>query len=152
MAAADREERARGDGGDDVQLLRTDRGPIDEPLRFAPSGPDVIASAEIPATKRPMSALVGRNARRMDAKSGQIRDRTRPTWARTFGVGRLGELQGVGESARIGAAALGPLPLALALSVTGTYGAGLALLAVLALGCAAAGLRLPRPVTRVATA
>jgi hypothetical protein len=73
-------------------------------------------------------------------------------WARTFGVGRLGELQGVGESARIGAAALGPLRLALALSLTGTYGAGLALLAVLALGCAAAGLRLPRPVTRVATA
>jgi MFS family permease len=73
-------------------------------------------------------------------------------WARTFGVGRLGELQGVGESARIGAAALGPLPLALALSLTGTYSAGLTLLAVLALGCAAAGLRLPRPVTRVATA
>jgi MFS family permease len=73
-------------------------------------------------------------------------------WARTFGVGRLGELQGVGESARIGAAALGPLPLALALSLTGSYAAGLAVLAVLALGCAAAGLRLPRPVTQPATA
>jgi MFS family permease len=64
-------------------------------------------------------------------------------WARTFGVARLGELQGVGESARIGAAALGPLPLALALAATGSYAIGLLGLAALALGCALAGLRLP---------
>jgi MFS family permease len=62
-------------------------------------------------------------------------------WARTFGVDRLGELQGVGESARIGAAALGPLPLALALSLTGGYTAGLGALAALSAACAAIGLR-----------
>jgi MFS family permease len=73
-------------------------------------------------------------------------------WARTFGVGRLGELQSVGASARIGAAAVGPLPLAFALSLTGAYAAGLALLAMLALGCAAAGARLPRPVAEISTA
>jgi MFS family permease len=66
-------------------------------------------------------------------------------WARTFGIARLGELQGVGESARIGAAALGPLPLALALSLTGGYAAGLAGMAVLSIACAAAGTRLQRP-------
>jgi MFS family permease len=64
-------------------------------------------------------------------------------WARTFGVARLGELQGVGESARIGAAALGPLPLAVALATTGSYATGLLILAALALACAATGLRLP---------
>jgi len=63
-------------------------------------------------------------------------------WARTFGVSRLGELQGVGESARIGAAALGPLPLAIALSLTSGYAAGLAVMAALSIGCAALGLRL----------
>jgi MFS family permease len=64
-------------------------------------------------------------------------------WGHTFGVERLGELQGVGEATRIGAAALGPLPLALALSLTGSYGAGLAALAALAATCAALGLRMP---------
>jgi MFS family permease len=66
-------------------------------------------------------------------------------WARTFGVARLGELQGVGESARIGAAALGPLPLAVALSLTGSYAAGLAVMAALSIACAVTGLRLARP-------
>jgi MFS family permease len=69
-------------------------------------------------------------------------------WARTFGVARLGELQGVGDSARIGAAALGPLPLALALSLTGGYVPGLIAMAILAVACAAAGTRLPRPAPR----
>lgn len=62
-------------------------------------------------------------------------------WARTFGVRRLGELQGVGEAARIAAAAIGPLPLALAVGLTGDYGPGLLALAVLAAGCAVAGAR-----------
>jgi MFS family permease len=65
-------------------------------------------------------------------------------WARTFGVARLGELQGVGESARIAAAAIGPLPLALALALTGSYATGLAVLAGLAVGCAIVGLRARR--------
>jgi hypothetical protein len=63
-------------------------------------------------------------------------------WAHTYGVARLGELQGVGESARIAAAAIGPLPLAIALSLTGGYGTGLAAMVALAALCALLGLRL----------
>lgn len=57
-------------------------------------------------------------------------------WARTFGLERLGELQGVGEAARITAAAVGPLPLALAVAATGRYEAGVATLGVMAILCA----------------
>jgi hypothetical protein len=66
-------------------------------------------------------------------------------WARTFGVARLGELQGVGDSARIAAAAVGPLPLAVALALTGGYATGLVALAALSIACAVTGLRLPSP-------
>jgi MFS family permease len=62
-------------------------------------------------------------------------------WARTFGVGRLGELQGVGEAARIAAAALGPLPLAIAMAATGGYAAGLAALGAFAVACAGLSIR-----------
>ncbi len=62
-------------------------------------------------------------------------------WARTFGLERLGELQGVGDAARIAAAAVGPLPLAIALGATGAYAAGLAGLGVLALFCAVLSVR-----------
>jgi len=62
-------------------------------------------------------------------------------WARTFGVERLGELQGVAEAGRIAAAALGPLPLALALQLTGSYAVGLLALGALAAACTVAGAR-----------
>jgi MFS family permease len=62
-------------------------------------------------------------------------------WARTFGVERLGELQGVGEAARISAAALGPLPLAVALLATGAYAVGLTALGAFAMGCALLSVR-----------
>jgi len=62
-------------------------------------------------------------------------------WAHSFGVERLGELQGVGEAARIAAAALGPLPLAVAVELSGAYTVGLVALAAFALGCAALSVR-----------
>jgi len=60
-------------------------------------------------------------------------------WAARYGVARLGELQGVGDAARIAAAALGPLPLAISLTLTGSFAPGLSLLVVLALACALIG-------------
>jgi MFS family permease len=65
-------------------------------------------------------------------------------WAQTYGVERLGELQGVGDAARIAGAAIGPLPLAVTLALTGSYDAGLVLLVVLAVACALLGLRVDR--------
>ncbi len=62
-------------------------------------------------------------------------------WARTFGVQRLGELQGVGEAARIAAAALGPLPLAIAVELSGSYTVGVVALGGFALACAALSVR-----------
>jgi MFS family permease len=62
-------------------------------------------------------------------------------WARTFGSERLGELQGVGEAARIAAAAIGPLPLAIALEATGAYDAGIVALGMLAVTCAVLSVR-----------
>lgn len=62
-------------------------------------------------------------------------------WARTFGLERLGRLQGLSSAAQIGGAALGPLPLAVSLSVSGSYAAGVAALtayALVALAAAAA--------------
>lgn len=64
-------------------------------------------------------------------------------WARTFGVARLSELQSVGDAARIAAAALGPLPLAIAADATGAYTVGLVALAAFALACAALSARWP---------
>ena len=65
-------------------------------------------------------------------------------WARTFGIDRLSELQSVGDAARIAAAALGPLPLAVSADATGAYTIGLAALAAFALACAALSARWPR--------
>jgi MFS family permease len=64
-------------------------------------------------------------------------------WAHTYGVERLGELQGVGHGGRIAGAALGPLPLALALGLSGSYAPGLVALGALAVGCALLGLGIP---------
>jgi len=77
----------------------------------------------------------------LGAASGVNSTGSGAAWARTFGVARLGELQGVGEAARIAAAALGPLPLAVALTTTGTYAVGLIALGVFALGCVALAAR-----------
>jgi hypothetical protein len=78
----------------------------------------------------------------MGAASGINGTGAGAAWAHTYGVARLGELQGIGESARIGAAAFGPLPLALSLSLAGSYAPGLlGLAAVAALG-AVGGARL----------
>lgn len=63
-------------------------------------------------------------------------------WASAFGLARLPELQSVGDSARIAAAAIGPLPLAFGLSLTGSYTVGLVALAGFSFACAAAGARL----------
>ncbi|MEX2448640.1 MAG: MFS transporter [Solirubrobacterales bacterium] len=53
-------------------------------------------------------------------------------WAQTYGAEGLGRLQSLASSGQILGAALGPLPLALSLSLTGSYAPGLALLAALA--------------------
>jgi hypothetical protein len=62
-------------------------------------------------------------------------------WARTYGTTRLGALQSAGEASRIGAAAVGPLPLALSLSTTGSYQAGIILLGVFSAFCAVLAIR-----------
>ena len=53
-------------------------------------------------------------------------------WARTYGLAALGRLQGISFGAQIGAAAAGPLPLAVSLQATGGYDAGIAFLAAVA--------------------
>ncbi|MBU2697654.1 MFS transporter [Pimelobacter sp. 30-1] len=53
-------------------------------------------------------------------------------WARTFGTGQLGRVQGMAQSSMITAAALAPLIPALSLSLTGTHQPGIVLLAVTA--------------------
>ncbi|MBA2347235.1 MAG: MFS transporter [Solirubrobacterales bacterium] len=58
-------------------------------------------------------------------------------WAQTWGVERLGALQSSGDSARIAGAALGPLPLAISVSLTGSYDLGLLLLAGFGVACGA---------------
>ncbi len=73
-------------------------------------------------------------------------------WARTYGTARLGSLQSAGEASRIAAAALGPLPLALSLSSTGSYTAGMILLGVVGGVCAVLGIRWRhRPITLTAS-
>lgn len=59
-------------------------------------------------------------------------------WARTFGLEGLGRLQGLSSAAQIAGAALGPLPLAVSLSASGSYTAGVAALAAYALVAVAA--------------
>ncbi|MFO7573499.1 MAG: MFS transporter [Gaiellaceae bacterium] len=46
-------------------------------------------------------------------------------WPRTYGLAEIGRLQGMTASVQIGAAALGPLPLAVSEAATGSYTAGL---------------------------
>lgn len=41
-------------------------------------------------------------------------------WARTYGLGQLGRLQGTSFAVQIGASALGPLPLAISIAATGS--------------------------------
>jgi MFS family permease len=53
-------------------------------------------------------------------------------WARTFGTSQLGRVQGMGQSARITAAAVAPLVPAVSLSASGTHDAGILLLSVTA--------------------
>ena len=53
-------------------------------------------------------------------------------WARIYGTERLGRLQGLGFGAIITGAAIGPLPLAVSLSLSGSYVPGLIALASLA--------------------
>lgn len=62
-------------------------------------------------------------------------------WARTYETERLGGLQSTGEAARVGAAAIGPLPLALSPSLAGSYAAGFPGLAVFSAVCVALGAR-----------
>lgn len=66
-------------------------------------------------------------------------------WARTYGVARLGRLQGMSFAAQIGAAAAGPLPLALSLAATGSYRAGLAFLAAVAAAATVGAVRWLEP-------
>ncbi len=70
-------------------------------------------------------------------------------WAQGYGVERLGSLQSAGDAARIAGAALGPLPLAVAFSLSGTYDAGLLTLTVLSFGCAALAAREPQAARRL---
>ena len=53
-------------------------------------------------------------------------------WARTFGTGQLGRVQGMAQSSMITAAAVAPLIPAVSLSLSGTHDAGLLLLSVTA--------------------
>ncbi len=62
-------------------------------------------------------------------------------WAQRYGMARLGRLQSAGDASRIGAAALGPLPLAVAFTTTGRYDGGLLVLAGLSLVCAVLAVR-----------
>ena len=72
-------------------------------------------------------------------------------WARTYGLASLGRIQGLASAATIAAAAVGPLPLAISDSATGSYAAGLVfLVATAGIALAAAltwrALETPRPV------
>lgn len=66
-------------------------------------------------------------------------------WARGYGLTTIGALQGTSASARIGAAALGPLPLALAVGLSGDFTLGVAALAAFALFALAAAVRWQPP-------
>lgn len=68
-------------------------------------------------------------------------------WARTYGLGQLGKLQGTAFSVAIAGAALGPLPPAVSIALTGSYAPGLAALGAYALLSLGAALRWrdPRP-------
>lgn len=59
-------------------------------------------------------------------------------WAATYGTAALGRLQGLGSSAQIAGAAVGPLVLAAPVALGAGFGAGVAVL--LALSCAALAL------------
>ena len=66
-------------------------------------------------------------------------------WARTYGLARLGRLQGMSSAAQITSAAAGPLPLALSLGATGSYRAGLIFLALVSAAALVAAARWSEP-------
>jgi MFS family permease len=68
-------------------------------------------------------------------------------WARTYGVDRLGKLQGAAFAAQIGAAAFAPFPLAASVALTDSYLPGLVSTAAVgaAVTVVAARWREPRP-------
>lgn len=66
-------------------------------------------------------------------------------WARTYGLGRLGVLQGRSTSVRIGAAAVGPLPLALAVGLAGDFTLGFVALAAFGVAVLIAAARWQPP-------
>lgn len=68
-------------------------------------------------------------------------------WARTYGLAGLGRRQGISFAVISISAALGPLPLAVSRSVTGSYTAGLVLLAALSAVGVVAALRWREPGT-----
>jgi MFS family permease len=72
-------------------------------------------------------------------------------WARTYGVARLGKLQGASFAAQIGASAFAPFPLATSRALTGSYTPGLVLTTAIAVAVTLVAARwreptaLPRP-------
>ncbi|MEX0927347.1 MAG: MFS transporter [Dehalococcoidia bacterium] len=66
-------------------------------------------------------------------------------WPSYFGRAHLGSIRGVGQWSTMVAAAIGPLPLAISRDVTGSFGAGLLVLAVLPILCGLAALAATRP-------
>ena len=66
-------------------------------------------------------------------------------WARTYGLAGLGRRQGVSFAVISVSAAVGPLPLAVSRSLTGSYTAGLVLLAALSAVGVVAALRWREP-------
>jgi MFS family permease len=66
-------------------------------------------------------------------------------WASAYGTDGLGRLQGTANAGQIAGAAIGPLPLAVLLTLTGSYAPGLSILLVLAVAAMAAGWRWRAP-------
>lgn len=66
-------------------------------------------------------------------------------WARTYGTAQLGRIQGTAQSSMITAAALAPLVPAISYGVTGSYGAGLVALALIASATTLTALRWQAP-------
>ncbi len=73
-------------------------------------------------------------------------------WASAYGTEGLGRLQGTANAGQIAGAAIGPLPLAVLLTLTGSYAPGLAVLLGLAVAAMAAGWRWRAPEEKTAAA
>lgn len=71
-------------------------------------------------------------------------------WSRTYGLTRLGRLQGVSFAAQITAAAAGPLPLAVSFQATGSYTLGLVILGLVSVSTLLAATRWREPAGRAA--